>query len=326
MFFRFRLFAAVQRPLGLALPLFYNFARQKLKHGTGLMSSETDQEPDSQVKSRSKKTRDRSQSALHGLTEFVADTAACVRFFSRLSLPSVNALDNPLAPPDFLRIARAAPLAGAVIALPAAGVGVALGFSQLPFLVIAILITGILAATTGALHEDGLSDVADGFFGGATRDRRLDIMKDSRIGAFGALAMMISVLLRVALLAALWQKFDPADAALLFLAGEALSRTLLVWQWQCLPSARPGGLGARFGKPSRQTVLQAALVTLPLLLPAVLLLSLPALLLALFIALAAAYSTGQLAQSKIGGTTGDVLGAVQQLSGLGFLTGMLMVP
>ncbi|EAV43867.1 cobalamin synthase [Stappia aggregata IAM 12614] len=320
------MFTAVERPLGLALPLFYNFDLLKLKHGTGLMSSETDQGPDSQVKSRSKKTRDRNQAALRGLKELAADTAACVRFFSRLSLPAVNALDNPMAPPDFVRIARAAPLAGAIIALPAAGVGVALGFTQLPLLVVAILLTAVLAATTGALHEDGLSDVADGFFGGATRERRLDIMKDSRIGAFGALAMMISLLLRVALLAALWQRFDPADAALLLLAGEAFSRTLLVWQWQCLPSARPGGLGARFGKPPRKTVLQAFLVTLPLLLPAALLLSLPALLLAVLVAFSAAYSTGRLALSKIGGTTGDVLGAVQQLSGLGFLTGMLMVP
>ncbi|GAB2187284.1 adenosylcobinamide-GDP ribazoletransferase [Roseibium sp. LAB1] len=290
------------------------------------MSSETDQGPDSRVESRSKKTWDRNQAWLRGLTSLTADTAACVRFFSRLSLPAVNTRDDPMAPPDFVRIARAAPLAGAVIALPAAGVGVALGFTQLPFLAVAVLIIAVLAATTGALHEDGLSDVVDGFFGGATRERRLDIMKDSRIGAFGALALMVSVLQRVVLLAALWQKFGPADAALLFLAGEALSRMLLVWQWQCLPSARPDGLGARFGKPSRSTVQQAFLVTLPLMLPAALLLSLPTLLLALLVAVAAAYGTGRLALLKIGGATGDVLGAVQQLAGLGFLTGMLMVP
>lgn len=290
------------------------------------MSSETDQGPDSQAETRSGKTWDRHQVWLHGGKALAADTAACVRFFSRLPLPAVNTEDNPMSPPDFVRIARAAPLAGAIIALPAAGVGVALGFTQLPLLAVAVLLTAVLAATTGALHEDGLSDVADGFFGGATRERRLDIMKDSRIGAFGALALMISVLLRTVLLAALWQKFGPADAALLFLAGEALSRMLLVWQWQCLPSARPEGLGARFGKPSRSTVQQAFLVTLPVMLPAFFLLSLPALLLALAIATAAAHATGRLAVSKIGGATGDVLGAVQQLTALGFLAGMLMVP
>lgn len=151
-------------------------------------------------------------------------------------------------------------------------------------------------------------------------------MKDSRIGAFGALALIVTVFLRIALLAALWQRFSPADAALLFLASEAFSRALLVWQWQARPLARPDGLAARFGKPSRETQQQALIATLPLLLPALLLLSLPALALALLAGSAAAYLTGRLSHLKIGGVTGDVLGAIQQLSGLGFLAGMLMVP
>ncbi|MCV0429915.1 MAG: adenosylcobinamide-GDP ribazoletransferase, partial [Roseibium sp.] len=180
--------------------------------------------------------------------------------------------------------------------------------------------------TTGALHEDGLSDVADGFFGGATRDKRLQIMKDSRIGAFGALALLVSVVLRTALLGALWQRFSPADAALLFLTGEALSRALLVWQWQIHPLARPDGLAARFGQPRSQTVKEAILVTVPLLIPAVLILPISGFSLGFVLAAGAAFFVGRLAVEKIGGTTGDVLGAIQQLSGLGFLVGMLMVP
>ncbi len=82
------------------------------------MSSETDQEPDSQVETRSRKTRDQHQVWLDGGKALAADTAACVRFFSRLPLPAVNTEDNPMSPPDFVRIARAAPLAGAIIALP----------------------------------------------------------------------------------------------------------------------------------------------------------------------------------------------------------------
>lgn len=290
------------------------------------MSSESDQLHVSGPDSRSDKTGDQPGSMARRFTALAADTAACVRFFSRLPLPPLNALDDPAAAPDFTRIARAAPLAGVVIALPAAALGTLLGYSALPALAVAALIVGLLSATTGALHEDGLSDVADGFFGGATRDRRLEIMKDSRIGAFGALALIISVGLRVVLLAALWQRFSPADAALLFLAGEAFSRAVLVWQWQVRPLARPDGLAARFGKPVSETVRQALIFALPLLLPAVLLLSLPALLLALALAAGAAYMIGNLAVRKIGGVTGDVLGTIQQLSGLGFLAGMLMVP
>ncbi len=290
------------------------------------MSPETDQHADSEAKPDSDKSWDQPGQLLSRLSALAADTAACVRFFSRLPLTKVNRQDDPAAAPDFTLISRAAPLAGCVIALPAAGLGTILGFTQLPALATAALVAGLLAATTGALHEDGLSDVADGFFGAGNRDKRLEIMKDSRIGAFGALALIVSVVLRIVLLAALWQRFSPADAALLFLSGEALSRALLVWQWQQHPLARPEGLAARFGKPRTSAVQQSFLACLPFLIPAALLLSVPALSLALLLAAAAAFGTGRLARKKIGGVTGDVLGAVQQLSGLGFLTGMLMLP
>jgi adenosylcobinamide-GDP ribazoletransferase len=289
------------------------------------MRPESDQLPDSGAETRSDKTWDRARTAAGAPAALTADTAACVRFFSRLPLPKVNAADDPSAPPAFSRIARAAPLAGAVIALPAAAAGMLLGFTLLPGPAVAALTLGLLALTTGALHEDGLSDVADGFFGGATREKRLQIMKDSRIGAFGALALILTSVLRIALLAALWQRFGPADAALLFIGSEALSRALLVWQWQKLPLARPEGLAARFGKPERQTVHGAVVMLLPLLVPAVLLLSLPALSLGLVLAAGVAHITGKVALGKIGGVTGDVLGAIQQLSSLGFLAGALMV-
>ncbi|MEM8703583.1 MAG: adenosylcobinamide-GDP ribazoletransferase [Pseudomonadota bacterium] len=255
-----------------------------------------------------------------------ADTAACVRFFSRLPLPKVNSVDNPAAAPHFPQIARAAPLAGLVVALPAACLGTLLGYTALPAFAVAALMLAALCATTGALHEDGLSDVADGFFGGSTPARRLEIMKDSRIGAFGALALVLTVVLRLSLLAVLWQEFSPADAALLFLSTEVVSRAILVWQWSQHPLARPEGLAARFGRPDAATARNAALLTLPFLLPAALLLSPTALFLALAVAIAAGFAIGHICRSKIGGVTGDVLGAVQQICGLGFLLGMLMVP
>jgi adenosylcobinamide-GDP ribazoletransferase len=315
-----------RQPLGPVKRLIYNRTLTKLKRRTGLMSPETDQTSDSGLSTVATNTRNRGKKYGLEIEGLAADTAACVRFFSRLPLSRVNAQDDPSAAPDFTRIARAAPLAGFAVALPAAGLGMFLGFTHLPPLAVAALVAGTLAMVTGALHEDGLSDVADGFFGAATREKRLQIMKDSRIGAFGALALLISVLLRVALFAALWQRFSPADAALLLLGSEALSRALLVWQWEKYPLARPEGLAARFGKPEHQTVQQALLVTIPLLLPAALILSIEAFLLGILIAIGAAYLTGRIALDKIGGTTGDVLGAIQQLAGLGFLLGMLMVP
>lgn len=290
------------------------------------MSPETDQPADSGAKTGTDKTRDHFNRLTKGFPALMADTAACIRFFSRLPLPKVNAQDDPAAAPDFARISRAAPIAGVAVALPAAGLGMLLGYTALPVLAIAALIVVMLAVTTGALHEDGLSDVADGFFGGSTPQKRLEIMKDSRIGAFGALALVLSVVLKIALLAALWQRFDPADAALLLLGGEAASRAFIVWQWQQRPLARPDGLAARFGKPDKTCVRQAFLFTVPFLLPAAFLLSLPGFLLACLLPVTLAFGIGQLADQKIGGVSGDILGAIQQICALGFLLGMLMVP
>lgn len=223
-------------------------------------------------------------------------------------------------------MARAAPLAGVIVALPAALVGLCLGYTALPHLAIGLLMTGALAAVTGGLHEDGLADVADGFFGGHTPERRLEIMKDSRIGSFGALTLIVSVGLRASLLAALLDRFGPVATMLIFLGAEALSRALLVWQWTVLPSARPDGLGTRFGQPDRNSAGQAAIAGALCLLPAAFSVSISSLALGLIAALACAKGTGKLAQAKIGGYTGDVLGALQQITGLGFLLGILIVP
>ncbi|WP_328804136.1 adenosylcobinamide-GDP ribazoletransferase [Roseibium aggregatum] len=256
----------------------------------------------------------------------LADLAACTRFFSRLPLPRLGPSDNPDAAPYFRRVSRAAPLAGVLIALPAALLGLILGLTALPPLATALIVVGTLAATTGALHEDGLADVVDGFFGGGTSERRLEIMKDSRIGTFGALALVLSVALRTILLSALLERFGPGEAMVLFLGAEALSRTLMVWQWSQLPSARPDGLGNRFGRPDTGAAGQAALFGALCLLPSAVALSVPALSLGLILAGIAAHGIGRLVLAKIGGFTGDVLGAVQQITALAFLLGIAMIP
>ena len=138
---------------------------------------------------------------------FHKDLLACLRFFSRLDLPAERGREG-LA--EFAEALRALPLAGAIIG----GFGAfallgarALGLPHLPAAVIAI---GALVMVTGALHEDGLADLADGFGGGATREKKLEIMRDSRIGAYGALALALTLLLRVSATAV-----SPRSAALL---------------------------------------------------------------------------------------------------------------
>lgn len=255
----------------------------------------------------------------------LADAAGCLRFFSRLPVPQLGPYDDVSGAPEFARMARAMPLAGALLALGPALLWLGLQMTALPAIANAALVLGAMIALTGALHEDGLGDVADGFFGGATRERRLEIMKDSRIGAFAAIALSLSLVLKIALLAALPERFGLAGSLLLLIGMEAVSRLLCLWQWAQLPSARPDGLAARFGVPVPSALGEGALLTCVLLVPAAHAVPLADLLFGLLLAGLCAYGTGRLAFSKIGGMTGDVLGAVQQLSALGFLTGLLVL-
>jgi len=257
---------------------------------------------------------------------FFADTAACIRFFSRMPMARVNNVDDPMSLPDFTRVARAAPLAGVFVALPAAGLGLALGSTSLPPLATALLVVAALAIVTGALHEDGLADVADGFFGGHTAERRLEIMKDSRIGAFGTIALVLSLGLKASLLAALITRFGAADAMVTLLGIEAVSRALMVWQWSILPPARRDGLAARFGIPNMTSRTFALSLGSICLIPSIIELPVLAILTGLGLSILASLSVARLAVAKIGGGTGDVLGAIQQISSLAFLIGLLLLP
>ncbi|MBD8874982.1 adenosylcobinamide-GDP ribazoletransferase [Roseibium polysiphoniae] len=259
------------------------------------------------------------------LADLVADTAACVRFFSRLPVPKLCSADDPARLPDFSQISRAIPLAGIVVAMPAGLLVLLLGLSQLPTLASGFLVVGMLAMVTGALHEDGLADVADGFFGGHTPERRLEIMKDSRIGAFGSIALIVSLGLKAVLIAALLDRYTPLEAMVILLGAESLGRTLIVWQWSTLPAARPDGLAHRFGVPISKTFKQACIFGAACLLPTLPVLPLPSLALGLILAPLAAHGVGMLAKARIGGFSGDVLGAVQQVGTLVFLAGCLAV-
>ncbi|WP_127902450.1 adenosylcobinamide-GDP ribazoletransferase [Solirhodobacter olei] len=206
--------------------------------------------------------------------------------------------------PTLSAAAWAYPLAGAVVGAIAGLVYLlaqGLGLQPLPAVVLAVA-AGVVA--TGGMHEDGLADLADGFGGGGDRARKLEIMRDSRVGSYGVIALCLALLLRVVLLA----EVLPGHAPLFFLLGlGALSRAPLPVLMRLLPAARPDGLG-------RSASLQigagqagaAVLVGLVLAL-----LFLPGFFCPVFAAAAATALTGLLARRQIGGFTGDVLGAAQ---------------
>jgi len=176
--------------------------------------------------------------------------------------------------------------------------------SSLPGGIVAALCLTSLMMTTGAMHEDGLADCADGFWGAWQPERRLEIMRDSQIGSYGTLALILSVLLRWYCLTLLIE----GGALWVLIPVAALSRGAMVGVMQGLPNVRAGGLSERTGRPGRGVTIAAlALATVPLVLVP------PAVVLALlFASLATALCCASLAKIKIGGQTGDVLGAVQQ--------------
>ena len=204
------------------------------------------------------------------------------------------------------------PVVGAVlggIAGLAALVVMALG---LPAPLAAGLCLGLMTMMTGAMHEDGLSDTVDGLWGGWTRERRLEIMKDSHIGSYGVIALILSLGLRWLALSTL---FAAGLALPVLIAAGALSRAAMPALMDALPPARDGGLSRSVGRVPFDTAVLAAAVATVLALLALGLVALPLVL----AVTAAAWGIGALARAKIGGQTGDILGAAQQMAEVSLL-------
>jgi adenosylcobinamide-GDP ribazoletransferase len=243
------------------------------------------------------------------LVAWWVDVTTALTFLTRLPLP----LPEPDRPPDLARATRAMPLAGAAIGLGGAavyGLSAALGLTPAIAGLLAVAATILL---TGALHEDGLADSADGLFANAEPARRLEIMRDSRTGAYGVLALILSVGLRATALAAI---AAPGPAAAALIAAHALARALppAVMAWA--PLARDDGLAAAAGPAETEHAWTALGLGAAI---ALLLLGFGAGLAAWIAAGLAGFAMIRLARARIGGYTGDVLGAIEQLGEIAVL-------
>lgn len=219
---------------------------------------------------------------------------------------------------------RMVPLAGLVVGVGGGlvlWVAATLTGSDLVGAVMAVAATIIL---TGALHEDGLADFADAL-GGRDAAQRLKIMADSVTGSYGAAAVCLTILARVALIAALAAMAGPFAAALALVAAHAAARTAALWLPYALPPARPRGAGAAFGRPDEQTLLQAGLIALVIaFLFAATATGVIATLIAVLLCGGAALAMARAAQSLVGGQTGDTAGATEQVCETAFLFGLLL--
>lgn len=259
------------------------------------------------------------------LNRIAEDLLVALRFYSRLPVaPKAGAADG-YGPPDLDRIAYAIPLAGAVIGLIGAAaflIGHATGFGADPSAVLAV---AAMVLATGAVHEDGLADTADGFGGGRDPARRLEIMRDSRIGTYGATALGLALLLRVTTLTTLLAVAGPVRAALTLAAAAAVSRAAGILLLRALPPARADGASAGVGQPSPEAAtscaLVAALVAALVLVPSF---GVGATFAGILAPLLALFAMARLSRHMIGGQTGDVAGATQQVAEIAFLLGVLI--
>jgi adenosylcobinamide-GDP ribazoletransferase len=225
-------------------------------------------------------------------------------FLTRIPLPVVAGAQ------DVGRAARWFPLVGGAMGGVAALV--AWGMRDvfvLPPALSASLIVALGAWITGAIHLDGLADMADGFGGGRTRDDVLRIMRDPAIGSYGAITLVIVIATKMTALATLLER----NAALPFLvAAPAISRWTIVALGSWLPYARTeGGLGQAVTGTSGVIGLLVASVFTAMIACAVLRAAaiLPAALAGVLIVL-----LGRVARRRIGGVTGDVFGAGVELT------------
>lgn len=224
----------------------------------------------------------------------------------------------PMPPPDTPSADCRQALGRAGVWFPAVGLTLGLVLAAAHFvssrffppLLSAALVVALWAALTGGLHLDGLADCCDGLLITAPSERRLEIMRDPRLGAFGGAGLALFLCLKILAVASL----PPSSSGLpsfAFLLAPALARWLLLPAAR-QPSARPGGLGAEFAAGLTRPVLMLALAG-PLAL----------ILLGGWRALAAAacghvvaFGLARLARARLGGVTGDVLGLIVELAEL----------
>jgi adenosylcobinamide-GDP ribazoletransferase len=238
------------------------------------------------------------------------DCCVAGTFLTRLPFPTVKGGDKKGA---LVGASRAFPVVGAAIGLIAGISLMAAAGLDLHPLACAFVALAASAMVTGALHEDGLADVADGFGGGKTKTEKLKIMKDPQIGVFGVLAVVISVGIRAGIVGGLP---GPGVAIAVLIAAHALSRGLLPGVLAIMTPARKSGLAHKSGTPDDEGWATALVLGA---LMAFLFLGPMGGLMAIVGAIAAVAVVVWLANRQIGGVTGDVLGAQQQVAEIAVL-------
>lgn len=251
----------------------------------------------------------------------VEETARALAFLTRIPIPDRYFKDAK--PESTAQCAGVFPLAGVIVAL-ISSLPLLLAYGLgLPHTISSALGIFAIIAVTGALHEDGLGDVADGFGGGATIEKRLEIMKDSRLGTYGVIAVAGSLIVRVSALSAILGAHGILPAIFALIAAAAASRGAMVWMWAALPNAKKDGVSSTVGAPPESALSLSAILALAFT-------AFFGLVASGFISTSIAIGLGvltmigfqKLCDRMIAGQTGDTIGACQQLVEIAVLCGL----
>jgi adenosylcobinamide-GDP ribazoletransferase len=237
------------------------------------------------------------------MQEWLDDLKTAVAFLTRLPMPHPHGA----IPENFVRAHRMFPVVGALIGAAVGVVCLAFRWCGVPDLAASALALGAGAILTGALHEDGLADVADGFGGGRDKEAKLEIMRDSRLGTYGALILLVSFAAKLSALAAIPDGYVVYALA----AAHALGRGVLPLMSVNLSYARTDGLARNAGQPDASVAWTAVIIALVI---ALLALSWANAFWSALLAGLSALGMAWLAQRQIGGQTGDVLGGAEQVA------------
>jgi adenosylcobinamide-GDP ribazoletransferase len=244
-----------------------------------------------------------------------------LQFLTRLPVPGLGRLDEAQARDALSRAMGWLPLVGTLIGLVTALVFLAARLLWPP-LVATILALAVEARLTGAFHEDAVADFCDGFGGGRTAEDVHRILKDSRIGSYGALGLGLALLLRVATTASL----APAHAAVAIIGAATMARLWGVAVLAAIPPAAGGsGVARAIGAGRPALLAAAALAALPGLLPVALVAPM-AFGATLFAGAGFLLWFGRLLRRRLGGSTGDCLGFAAYAGQLALLLAMSAGP
>tara|TARA_B100000674_G_scaffold451911_1_gene423075 strand:+ start:362 stop:1135 length:774 start_codon:yes stop_codon:yes gene_type:complete len=247
----------------------------------------------------------------------IVDFMAVLMQFTRIKINWSYFSDDP---PDLKRASWAFPLAGWLVGLLSGSLGQVLVLLGFPVLLSCAIATAFCIYLSGAYHEDGLADMADGFGAGGNGEKISNIIHDSRLGTYGVSALSLAIIIRILLISSLVEN----DFWLFVIMGSSLAvgKGFIMINRRIFPISEFAGRAAVtfLGNDIRQII-----CLLCWFLPCLLIFTIPQLVAGIILSLLVSFWCGFKAKLYLGGTTGDVLGATAFLTELAFLLGILLM-